>query len=156
MARLTTTYTSVAGLNRALRKVPKEATAKLRDAAQGIAEDIARKAQARAQAEGGVAALVAPTIRAGRDRVPLVRMGSSAKLPESGPGWERDRGGDRQTIGDVMWGAEFGAIRWLQFEPWRGNGTGAGYFLWPTVRGESDAIGERYSDALLSALEDVR
>ncbi len=156
MARLTTTYTSIRGLNRALRKLPKETTARLRDAAQEIAQDIAVKAQSRAKAEGGIAALVAPTIRAGRDRVPLVRMGSSARLPETGSDWEHGRDGDRQTIGDVMWGAEFGAIRWTQFKPWRGNDTGAGYFLWPTVRGESDAIGERYSEALNEALQETR
>lgn len=31
-------------------------------------------------------------------------------------------------------GAEFGAIQYPQFEPWRGNKDEAGYFLWPAIR----------------------
>jgi hypothetical protein len=31
-------------------------------------------------------------------------------------------------------GAEFGAIRYPWFRPWRGNDSGAGYFLFPAVR----------------------
>lgn len=27
-----------------------------------------------------------------------------------------------------------------QFPPWRGNSTGAGYFLWPTIRGQREEI----------------
>jgi hypothetical protein len=58
-------------------------------------------------------------------------------------------------------GAEFGADRnqrrqgrphgksapvtgWQQFEPWRGSSTGAGYFLWPAIRQETDEIVNRY------------
>jgi hypothetical protein len=31
-------------------------------------------------------------------------------------------------------GAEFGSYRYKQFQTWRGNTDGAGYFLWPAVR----------------------
>lgn len=31
-------------------------------------------------------------------------------------------------------GAEFGAVQYPQFKPWRGNKDEAGYFLWPTIR----------------------
>lgn len=150
------TFTSVAGLNKALRKLPKDATARLRDASKDIASKIATDAQRRANAEGGIAAIVAPTIRASRDRVPVVRMGGSQKLPESGDGWEHGRDGSRQTIGDIIWGAEFGALAYTQFEPWRGNDTGAGYFLWPAVRQDSDWIQDRYSAALDDALQAIR
>lgn len=67
-------------------------------------------------------------------------------------------------------GAEFGADRnqrrmgrphgkvapvkgWNQFEPWRGNDTGAGYFLWPAIRQQSDEILNRYT-ALFDELFD--
>lgn len=152
----TTTYHTIAGLRRAMRKLPKEASAKLRDASEDIAVDIATKAQALAELVGGVASLVSPTIRPSRDRVPIVKMGSSAKLPESGNGWTHKRTGKGQTIGDVIWGAEFGggvSERTRQFMPHLGQ---VGYFLWPTVRGESDAIMDRYSGALLDALEATR
>lgn len=153
------TFTSVAGLNKALKKLPKAAVAQLRDASQAIATRVADDARVRAQGVGGVAALVAPTIRVGRDRVPAVKMGSSQTLPDSGDGWERDRDSANQTIGDVMWGAEFGGGRRAtthQFAPWRGSGRGAGYFLYPAIRQDEDWIEERYSEALGEALEAVR
>ena len=162
MAAKTTTYTSVAGLNRALRKLPKEASAELRTAAKAIAADVAKEAQERAKGQGGLAALVAPSIRAARDRVPVIKMGSAAKLPSSGNDWERGRSGKGQTIGDVIWGAEFGGGKWertagggstLQFLPHKGQ---QGYFLWPAVRANSDDMQERYSQALLDALKDTK
>lgn len=158
MARMTTTYTKLSGLNRALRQLPKEASGRLKQAARGIAGLVADSAASKARSEGGIAALVAPTLRPANDRVPLVRMGSAQRLPESGDGWERDRSGPGQTIGDVIWGAEFGGGRRAttrQFEPWRGSGDTAGYFLWPTVRAKGDEIGVRYSEALKDALEAI-
>lgn len=154
MAR-TQVYRNVTGVNKALRRLPKVAAARIRDASEDIAGQIASDARASAQGQGGIAALVAPTIRAGRDRVPLVKMGSSQKLPESGDGWERKRSGDKQTIGDVIWGAEFGASQWTQFKPWLGSDTGAGYFLYPAVRARNEWIQDRYSEALDDALQAI-
>jgi hypothetical protein len=156
MPTKTTTYTTVAGLNKALAKLPKEASAELRTASKAIASDIAQEAQGRARGQGGVAALVAPTIKAYRDRVPTIRMGGTKKLPTEGAGWERTRDGDKQTIGDVIWGAEFGGrarSTTMQFLPHKGT---VGYFLWPTVRDRSDDMQERYSKALDDALESIR
>lgn len=156
MSKKTTTYTTVKGLNRALAKLPKEASAELRTASKAIAQDIADEAAGRARGQGGLAALVAPSIKAARDRVPVVRMGSTARLPPQGSDWERGRSGSRQTIGDVIWGAEFGGgarESTRQFLPHKGQ---TGYFLWPTVRDNSDDMQDRYSEALLNALEDIR
>lgn len=150
------TFYSVAGLNKSLRKLPKNASAHLKDASGRIAEKVASDAAGRARGIGGVAKLVAPSIRAGRDRVPLIRMGNSSRLPSTGAGWERKRTGSRQTIGDVIWGAEFGSDRFPQFSPWRGSDTGAGYFLWPTVRGDREYIRDEYSDALNDALKEIK
>lgn len=154
----TVTFYQVAGLNRALRALPKTASANLRDASQAIADKVAKDAAGAATSQGGLAAIVAPTIRSGRDRVPVVKMGSSARLPTSGDGWTRQRLGQRQTIGDVIWGAEFGGGKrptTRQFLPWRGNDTGAGYFLWPTVRGDRDFIEKEYGDAILDAIDEA-
>ena len=153
------TFKSVEGLNKALRKLPKAAVTQLRDASQEIAGRVADDARARAQGLGGLAALVAPTIRAGRDRSPLVKMGNSSPLPEEGAGWEHERGGPNQTIGDAMWGAEFGGGRrptTRQFSPWRGSGQDAGYFLYPAIRQDEPWIEERYGDALDDAMAEVR
>ena len=148
------TYYSVAGLNKSIRRLPKEAKAKLRDGAERIAKKVAADAQARARSQGGIAAIVAPTIRSGRDTVPVVKMGDSTRLPTSGSDWQRNRTGKRQTIGDVIWGAEFGGGRrptTTQFLPWRGSGTGAGYFLWPTVRGDRQFISDAYEESMADA-----
>lgn len=157
------TYYTVAGLNKSIRKLPKEAKAKLRDGSERIAKKVAADAAGRARSQGGVAALVAPTIRSGRSTVPVVKMGDSSPLPNAGGGWERERKGKRQTIGDVIWGAEFGGGKYRkgrptrdggytsQFLPWRGNDTGAGYFLWPAVRGDREFIADAYEDAMADA-----
>lgn len=148
------TYYSVAGLNKALRKLPKEAKAKLRDANVRIAAKVASDAASRATQVGGIARHVAPTIRAGRDTVPVVRMGSSQPLPVAGNGWSRSRDGKRQTIGDVIWGAEFGGgarPTTTQFSPWRGNDDGAGYFLFPTVKDAHAFIAREFEQAVADA-----
>ncbi len=154
MSTRTETYRNVAGLNRALRQLPKEASAELRDSSVKIAQAIADDARGRANRVGGVAKLVAPTIRGTRDRVPVVKMGSTGRLPQPrGP----NRG--KQTIGDVIFGAEFGGGKFTsgarvttQFKPHLGH---TGYFLWPTVRDRDARTQQEYSDALLRALQAV-
>lgn len=141
------------GLRRMLRQLPRAASAELRDASMDVARKVAARASSTASGQGGVAGLVAGSIRARRDRVPVVQMGGSARLPLSGNGWERkSRRGGQQTVGEVIWGAEFGSVRWRQFEPWRGNDDGAGYFLWPTIRAMRATIEAEYSGALRDAL----
>jgi hypothetical protein len=149
-----TAYNNIAGLNRALRSLPKLAHAELRTASGVIASDIAAEAAGMAQRVGGVARYVAPTIKARRGDKPAVQMGGTALLP--GRGGRANNA--NQRIGNVMWGAEFGGQRrdtTQQFQPWRGNKRGAGYFLWPTVRINSDDIMERYSEALLRAMREI-
>jgi hypothetical protein len=148
MAKQTSTYNNVKGLNRALMKLPRLAAAELRDASVEIARTVADDARGRAVRVGGVATYVAPTIKATRDRVPVVKMGSTARLPAT----NRSRSGSRQTVGDVIWGAEFGGRgrpTTQQFQPHRGT---QGYFLWPAVRDNSDDIQRLYSEALDTAL----
>ena len=139
---------SVKGLNRALASLPKLAAEELRQASLAIAQHVADDARGRAIRVGGVARLVAPSIKATRDRVPAVKQGGSGKLPAT----SRTRAGSRQTVGDVMWGAEFGGRgrpTTQQFQPHLGT---RGYFLWPTVRARSDDTQKRYSEALDEAL----
>lgn len=146
----TYTFNHVAGLQRAIRTLPKEAKARLRRGSLAIAKDVAPKAADRARRVGGVAAYVAPTIKARSDTVPKIVQGGTAMLPSRDG---RPRQGDSQTVGAVMWGAEFGSDRFRQFSPWRGSGTGAGYFLFPEVRAQSDAIMERWDEAFMDAVD---
>lgn len=151
MARMTA-FKNVEGLNRALRSLTPIASEQLRDASVKIAADVAAQAASKGRALGGVAALVAPTARGSRDRIPSVKIGNSSPI-------ERGRPGKGQTLGDVMWGAEFGGGRRTtthQFRPWRGSGTGAGYFLWPTIRAMDDKIHDQYSEALDNALQAMK
>lgn len=150
MAKLADYGTNVAGLQRSLRELPKTATVELRDASLDIATTVASLARARAALVGGVYRHVGPTIQARRDRIPVVAIGGSAKLPARSDGVAR-RGG-RQTVGDVLWGAEFGGRArpsTMQFLPHLGT---TGYALWPTVRDQSDETRERYVDALDQAM----
>lgn len=137
MAR-TYTYNRVAGYRKALAALPKELVAEVRDESQGIATDVASRAAARGRALGGVTRYVADTLRARRDRVPVVRMGGNARsLPSGG------------VVGDVWGGAEFGSKRYRQFPAW----TPRGRFLYATVEEMGDEIVDRYGDALMSAVD---
>lgn len=163
MAKLTTDNT-VAGLNRRLAKLPKTAKARLRDGSGRIAEWVAADAAQLARRVGGVLRYVAPTFRATKDGVPTVKMGGPQKLPTSGATWSRSRAGKSQAVGDVIWGAEFGGGARArtpaggstrQFAEWRGSDTGAGYALWPTVRGDRQRINDEYSEQLRRAEGDI-
>lgn len=155
MARATSQFNTAAGLNRALRQLPRLALEQLRRASLVIAQDVAGDARSGATRVGGVARLVAPSIAGTRDRVPAIKVGGSGRLPAT----NRSRQGSRQTVGDVWAGAEYGGGRrptTRQFAPWRGSGQGAGYFLWPAVRANRRQIHDRYSAALDDALQELR
>lgn len=51
-------------------------------------------------------------------------------------------------VGPYVLGAEFGAKRYPQFKPWRGNGDEAGYWLFPAVRDMRDEIVDAYADEI--------
>jgi hypothetical protein len=138
----TTTYTTVAGVNKTLRAVPKVADKELRNESQDIATDIAEEAGRRGRSLGGVAKYV--PFKGLRDRVPVVRMGGSKRLPTT----NRPRRGDKQTVGNVMWGAEWGSHRYAQF----GKPVKRGRMLWSTVDEMSDEMMRRWGDALGRAL----
>lgn len=130
----TKTYATVDGLNRALRRLPKEVSGQLRDASQDISRDVASGAESKAKSVGGAAKLV--TVKAGRDRVPVVKV----TAPKGKP---------------VVMGSEFGGgarKTTRQFRPHLGP---TGYFLYPTVRSRHDEIIDRYSEALLRALRSI-
>lgn len=59
------------------------------------------------------------------------------------------------TIGGKPYdlGTEFGAKRWPQFRPWRGNDTSAGYLVFPTIRDAEDEIADKFGDAIDRILE---
>lgn len=116
-------------LNAALRAIGNEAQGELRDASRVVANIVADDARANAYALGGVAAKVAPSIRA------------SAGVRSAGVGF----GGAAFPFAG---GAEFGSLRYKQFKPWRGNQSDAGYFVYPSIRSNSERIAEEFADAV--------
>ncbi|HRD59382.1 hypothetical protein [uncultured Nocardioides sp.] len=102
----------------------------VRVANKEVATTVADGSRSAASALGGVAAHVAPGIKASAGlKSGSVALGDDPAAP----------------------GAEFGGGRrptTQQFKPWRGSGSGSGYFLFPTIRLKSERINETYRDAL--------
>lgn len=116
-------------LSTALRKYGRDLQRELKDAGLEVAEGVAQTARGLASSQGGVAAKTAPSIRAhGYTTGAAVSLGGSG-YPFAG-------------------GAEFGAVQYKQFKPWRGSDSSAGYFLYPAIRQDKDEAEQAYSDAL--------
>ena len=74
--------------------------------------------------------------------MPVIAIGSKARIR---------KGSARQTVGDLLWGVEFGGRKrpsTMQFLPHLGT---TGYALWPTIRQELPDIMDRWADALYDA-----
>lgn len=136
---------------RAFNQLPKEASDKLRDRAQEIAQDLAVKAKAAGVAEGRQARLVASTVKARRDRLPVVVAGGTKKL-----------GRKRAPAYALLFGSEFGMNSrsgWYasprydnatgrQYKPHRGRNS---YWFFATA----DKERERISDAWNKAADEI-
>lgn len=78
-----TVHVSTSGVRQVLRafsKLPKEANEQLRDRSEGLAKDLAGDVAAAALMRGGQAALMAPTVKAVRDRVPTITAGGAKRV----------------------------------------------------------------------------
>lgn len=116
----------------------KDANKRLREGSLQLAGALATSAQSAARASSPQAALMASTVRAIRDRVPVVSAGG-AKRVGGVPAWA------------ILFGAEFGMNRrsgWYaasryagsdgrQFRPHRGR---VGYWFFPTVEREQATV----------------
>ena len=126
--------TNLTSVLRSLRRIAPEAHQELKAASGGIAGRVVceGKQDARTRHQSAKAA---ESLRAAKGDTPTVKLGSN--------------------LYPFAMGAEFGGQRrstTMQFPPWRGSSTGAGYFLWPTVRLLRDWIDDAYMDALDEAL----
>lgn len=121
-------------LQRALRELPKEHRRELTKANKEAANIVTGRAKARAFSLGGVAAHVAPGIRASAGQ-------TSAGVAFGGPAYP------------MAGGAEFGSIKYKQFAPWRGNGPDAGYFVYPTIRDDAGEWIEPYEESIRDAIK---
>lgn len=116
-------------LNAALKQLGVEFKGEMRRTLKEIADVEAAHAKAAAQGLGSTAAHVAPSIKA------------SAGAQFAGI-----------SLGDpAAAGAEFGGRgrpTTQQFQPWRGNGEDAGYFVWPTIRKDGPSIDEKAAEGM--------
>lgn len=123
-------------LRRDLRTWSRKAPRLVSLAHKRLAKKVAAQAKASASAQGSVAGKTAPSIRASGTQ-------TSAAVLLGGP------------QAPYALGAEFGALQYPQFKPWRGNGPDAGYFLYPTIRKMQREIAETYEDEVLSSLMQI-
>lgn len=130
-------YSHIEGLDelrRDLRTWDRTAPRLVSLAHRTLAKKVAGKAKSKASSLGSVAAKSAPSIRA------------SGTLKEASV----VLGGNKAPY---ALGAEFGALAYPQFKPWRGSGEDAGYFLYPTIRSMEDEIKDTYLHMVVDALQ---
>jgi hypothetical protein len=120
---------------RSLRKIADDYGDVIKQANFEVGEAIVRGARERAAQQPGVARKAAESLRAARQASAAVVTGGGARYP-------------------YFFGAEFGARRYHQFQPWRGNQfeaagwDGPGYFLHPTLREDGPGILRDYLEYL--------
>jgi hypothetical protein len=145
----------VAGLRewqRDLRTLGTELPRELRQANRQAAELIVDEARARAMALGGVAAKVAPSLKAQAQSTSASVKGGGSAYPMFG-GAEFGAGRDsprrrrpHERRGHPVRGTTL--VGWRQFESWTGNGGDAGRFLYPAIRARQEDVIEFYADVV--------
>lgn len=111
------------------RDLPKDASAALRDANVEISKDLAEKIATAATASSKQSALVAPGIKARRDRVPSVEVGGRRRV-----------GRNKVPLEKILFGANFGATRLKQYRPHRGAGDDDYWFFSTVEANEADIV----------------
>lgn len=125
-------------LNRALREIGPDAQKRMRSANLEVATDVADTAVGIAYSLGSVAAKSAPSVKArARNVAAGVSIGGAAY--------------------PFALGAEFGGQRrptTQQFQPWKGSGSDAGYFVYEAIRRDADEIVRHYDEAIGKVLRE--
>lgn len=118
----------------ALNKLGKDAGNAIRIKSKEIADELAKSAQAAGRAEGSQAALVATTVKAMRDRVPVVQAGGAKRL-----------GRNRKPAFKLLFGSEFGSDEYRQFgKPHIGSGS---YWFFKTVEDQQVTVSRKWLEA---------
>jgi len=143
MPRLKSGTVAVEGLDELRRELKKlegdQATEALKDANYAVAQLVVSAAQgwASTKMESAAAATLKPARQAARAQV----VGGAGIAFFGGAEFGAMQNQARNTSRGTMLG-------WNQFKAWRGNGSSAGHFLYPAIRGETDNIVELFSDAI--------
>jgi hypothetical protein len=124
----------------AFRSLPKAANDSLRKRSMELAQTLADRVAAAGRADSRQSALVAPTVRARRDRVPVIVAGGPKRV-----------GRNRKPAHKILFGAEFGAKTLPQFRPHLGRGS---YWFFRTVeenQAETARAWDQVADDILRA-----
>lgn len=130
----------------AFREMPKEASNALRDRSQELARTVADRVRAAGEAEGRQAAALAKTVKAMRDRVPVIQVGGTRKIGRQGePAWGLVFASEFGMNARSGWyaGPEYndGVGMASQYKPHRGQ---QGYWIFPTVERSEREISEAW------------
>lgn len=137
----------LAELRRTLKDFNPEMQKELRKANRSVATLVAKDARAAAVALGGVAAHVAPSVKASAGI-------ASAGVALGGIGFEMAAGAEFGAGQDKLRNRRTGQyVGYRQFEPWRGNSSDAGYFLYPAIRRDADRVVTEYTAAVEAIIE---
>lgn len=108
-----------------------------------VAEHVRVRAVARAAGVGKMQLRAAESMRSSRSQTRATLTGGNAKVPFFGGAEFGADVGMRKNVGGPN-GPNPG-IGWVQFKTWKPPGYGqTGYFLFPTLRAESETIKEMY------------
>lgn len=129
-------------LNKTLKELGPELQKELKATNKEAATKVATEAAARARGLGAMGVHFAPGIKAATGATSAGVALDGRKYPgilgaEFGAGQDRQR---NRRSGQY--------VGYRQFDPWRGNGSGAGYFLYPTIRDRADEIAGFYEHAI--------
>lgn len=141
---------SIKGLRETLNAfnaMPKNANDELRAASQEIAGELAGDISSSASSFSRQSALLAPTVKARKDRVPSVSVGGSAIVR---PG--RHHGRKPVKAYQVLFGSEFGAWKDWRFPLPRTPGN-RGYWLFPTVKRDQKTMADKWLAAADRVIE---
>jgi hypothetical protein len=112
----------------------------LKDVNQSVAESVVGWARARASTK--LEKKAAESLKASRTAArSQVSFGGAKAAFAEGAEFGADRNRPRSVNGRNVTG-------WNQFRAWRGNGTEAGFFLFPSIRSHEDQIADEYLDGI--------
>jgi hypothetical protein len=142
------------GLFRALNAMEKEANVELKDDVQSITMWMAGAIKTSAYVGARMpaqAAIIAPTVRGNRDRIPNVTIGGSRGRASGGANagqllFGNEFGGDRNAFGTQS-AFPNGGYKFPPRSPRLGRGN-EGYWIFPTLRAAQPEITRRWIDAV--------
>jgi hypothetical protein len=146
MARVGSGGAKVVGLDELRRELKRLDDAgligELKDVNYEVASSVIGPMKSKAAGIGAMEARAAATLSASKAAARAQVNFGGAKAPFAGGA---EFGAGRDSIRSRASGSYVG---YRQFNPWRGNGGDAGYFMYPTIRDRMDDIVERYGDGI--------